>query len=807
MNKISVWNTASSSFLCENIPAPSWAEAYPLGDGRIGAMVYGDAKCAQVSFNHDLLWRKAFPHPEYGTKNDIDAIKKLCLEGKYLDAHNLLMKTMPESGKPIYVNPFVPAFDMYVQMNFAPEDVSDYRRGLDMEHGVAFAQFTVNGIRYCQESFCAHEAGVFVMHLSASAPSALSGTVSISRMPDDECEITSEVRFGEISLSGVFEEGKRFAGALRVLHRNGKLGIAKKTYDEEPVTEPKSYGLDWGFTRDTGNNPDRGQAIRFNTCDEVWFIVSIADDRETADPAALCLETLSPISDYHRLPAIAKAHREHFSSVYNRTRLNIASSDVVMPTSERIDACCESGKCDPFLLETAFNAARYFAISSGMPKKDASLKAPINLQGIWNRDIRPLWDSDYHLDLNIEMCYWGLGAAGLKEWFQPFLEWVERLLPDGRHAANDMYGARGAAFDGCCDPWIIGSTDMLGYGFLGSTAWLGTILWFYYEYTQDKNLLARMYPTLIEIADFYESMLVSCEDGTLTFPFGASPEMRHLVDGQYIWIASAASCDLELAYELFLDLAKGAEILGNAEDQAKYASLAASLRKPGIGEDGAALEWALPHKESEPGHRHRSPFVGFCPGTSITRKSQPALTDALEKLLDKRFAAGNADSTAFSYAWDAHILARLGRGDEAYGKFYPAFNIHTLPNMMMTHTDFRGRGGAQWFGGEKLFQIDAHIGLIPALTELFCQDLDGAIRLLPALPSALPTGSLTGLTLRGGFTADIFWENGVLTKAVVTSLCGNPVRLILPEGTILESGETTFETKAGESYSLTFKNA
>ena len=760
--------TINDVVLTRSTPAQEWAEGLPLGNGRIGAMVWGSPNAEIVSLNHDLLWRRYLDHPEYGTSADIPEIRALCAEGKWREAEDVLLRTVPSTGEAIYINPFVPAFDLYLTMYQDAAAITDYTRILDMEHGVCRVSYQCGGIRYFRECFCEAGGEVFLWHLWASRPGHLTGEISLSRIPDCECTVTGGAEYGAVYCDAVFEEGVKFAAYSKIYHRGGRLTGGKKTYgiDGEAVP-PKKFGLGYVFDRNESISAERGASVCIDSCDEVWIVTAVSVDKLACDPLASCKERASDPLFYRER---YETHCTHFAAYYNRTRLTLGESAAE--------------------LQEAYNMARYIAISSGMPCADD--KAPINLQGLWNRDTRPAWESDYHLDLNIQMCYWPLAKMGLADFMEPYLSWMERLLPQARHCAADLYGAEGACYAGCCDPWTLGVTDNVGFGALGISAWLVQILWMYYEHDPHRELLDRILLLMREVDAFYQSMLVRDAGGHLITPFGSSPEMSLMLGEHRQWLSSPSMFDLTLICEFYVNFAAAASLCGDTEAENRCAELLSSLAEPVI-TDGILQEWTELHTEGEPGHRHRSPFAAFCPGTLYTRESHPAMTAAMERLLEKRLSYGNGMSTAFSYAWDAQILARLGHGDDAFAMLKRLLQIHALDNGMLTTNDDDGKnGGISWFTGTKVVQVEAQIASAAAMTELFYQDMQGIIRLLPALPEDIPDGSLTGIRGRGGVICDLAWKDGALSAASLTVPYDGICRILPPEDGLVfrcQSGE------------------
>lgn len=807
---------ARPDFLWDTVPAHDWADCYPIGNGRLGAMVKGHPQDEVISLNHDRLWRSYLKNIHYETAADIPQIRALCAEKKWKEADRLLRETVPYTGNAIYINPFVPAADLYLKMHLPSDEVDGYFRALELAHGMAVTEFENNGVRYTRNVFCSCQRGVVVVHLSASTPGMLTGEFSLSRMCDPECEVTGYASRDYVAIDGLFEEGKHFGAVARVWHRNGRITSGKKTYgtEHDPMPE-KHFGLGYVFDRNEYLDFERGASLCFDSCDEVTLLICVATDDESENPTGYCLDKTAELSTYD---AMEEAQRKAFSSVYYRMKLNLhADLREDLTTAMRLEEAKKEGKLTPFLTELTFNMARYVAISSGMPQAEGEVcKAPIHLQGLWNRDTRPAWESDYHTDLNIEMCYWPLANAGLLEWYEPFLAWVERLVPQAEKRAKELYGAQGIALCGCCDPDTLGVCDNVGFGWLTSTAWLMQILWIYYEHQPQKELLMRMYPLMLRSAAFLESMFVKESDGRLTFPFGSSPEMGLTIDGELQWLSSVSTIDLMLTRDLFLHIIKASEILGDGENAAKYRALVASLRDIPVDKTGSVTEWVEEHVEAEPGHRHRSPWVSFCPGTSVNLTDTPEMVRGLTLLLERRLGSGSDKSTSFSFAWDSQLLARLGQGDRAFDMLRRIMPFY-LGNMMIATNDYEGKGyGMPWFPGHKVMQVDAQLCLISSIVELIYQDCEGVIAPLAALPKDLPTGSISGIVGRGGFVTDLAWQDGSLQSMRILSRFGQMCRVRLPEGVRLVSDEIppmqwedertlSFATRAGEAYILVYE--
>lgn len=778
------------------LPAANWAESYPLGNGRIGAMVRGNTADEIISFNHDLLWRGCYEGPYYRTARDIERIKALCADGNYYEADRVIRETLPaQTG--VYINPFVPFCDMYVTLLAGGGKTSDYIRTLRLCDGTALVSFESGGIVFQRECFCSLKYGVFAMKISAAKPVSLSGMISISRIKDAECSVEGRTDGKSLILNGQFDEGRSFSAAVRIINRGGRALAGRKAYSEEsgdiPLSE-RRFGLGYVFDRDEYPGAEKGPSLIFDSCDEVIVFAALSTDHESDDPESFSLGLLESLPGYENM---LEEHKRHFASVFGRTCLELSPETESVCLRDKISRLRKGTAPDAELIEACYNISRYLAISSGMPQPEGrTKKTPINLQGLWCRDTRPAWESDYHLDLNIQMCCWPLASAGLAEWYDPYISWLERLMPAAKRCAKGMYGCGGAAYNGCCDPWILGGTDNVGFGFIGAGPWLAQILWIAYEYSPSKELLGRIYRVMEPIAEFCRNMLISNEYGQLTYPFGSSPEMALKTDDGNVWIASASVCDLTLTKELFLHMSEAVRILGI--DPGFDYSAAADKIQPVMTGNGIG-EWTKPHAEAEPGHRHRSPFICFCPGNSITPERSPEIVSALRRLLDRRLESGNSMSTAFSYAWDAQILARFADGEKAMEKLGDLFRIHLLPNGMLTTNDSEGIGGIGWFKGVRVIQADASIEVISSVTEMICQDHNGYIDPLPALPENISQGKMTGLRCRGGFTADLEWLDRKLTYLKIHSALGGEISVRLQDGI------HHIKTEAGNNYILITK--
>jgi alpha-L-fucosidase 2 len=467
-----------------------------------------------------------------------------------------------------------------------------------------------------------------------------------------------------------------------------------------------------------------------------------------------------------------------------------------------------------------FNMGRYLSIAAGRPQPEgAAPKSPMNLQGLWNQDRRPAWDCDFHLDLNLEMCYWGQDSANLGELMSPLMDWVTRLLPQARHSAKDIHGCRGALFAATCDNKTIGNIDNIGYCFTSTAAWLAQILWTHYEYSLDELFLReRLYPFLKEIGAFYDDLLTKDSKDRLVACPSCSPEMG--VAGRDKWsvLSSTSAIDMELIREVYTHLIAGSVILNTDERfRAHWLKTLKKLPLPPISAEHGLCEWLESHEPHDAGHRHRSHLVGIVPGDRITPEDTPEYAEAVRKALTYRHKNGMGSSLSFSTVTDAMIYARLYDAQQALEQLDLTIYHNIMDNLLTALCDWRDRGDTlAWFGGHKVFQIEAGLGLSCAIAELLVHDRRGIIRLLPALPAKWAAGNIYGICTRGGFEVSVCWENNQLKSAEIFSKLGGVCRVmpfqsggmqeVLSNGQIIpaeyKDGVLAFDTEPGNRYEL-----
>ena len=812
----------SSTLIWSAKPAEDWAEGYPIGNGRIGAMVLGHPLHERVALNHDLLWRRFWSYQDHQTAGMIDEVNRTCREGRWDDAHELVLGRIPQSSYALYLNPYVPFCDLGIFPDHRGKPATDYRREIDLETGCATVTYQVEQVRYKRVYFVSWPAGLMVIHLSASIAGHLSGEICLSRLPDPDCLVTGTSRPGEVILEGRFEEGVRFATAVKVIQNGGRLTGGQAMYEEQPGSKPPRdlRGLQFIFRDRREAAGPQGVSTCYDSATEVLLLVALSTGDETADdPLEACLSRLRQADGSYA--ALLADHCLDHRSFFNRVSLHLqpdqpANEDAGISglLEDRADL---AGR--PAIYEQLFNMGRYLAFVSGRPQPPGSPpKAPINLQGIWNQDRRPAWDCDYHLDLNLQMCYWSLHLLNLGECLVPLRDWIVKMMPQARRVAGDLYGCQGLAMSAVCDYFENGNIDDLCFWWTGAAAWVAQILWQDWQYSQDRDYLAAgLLPFLEGIAQFYEDYLIPDEHGRLVPKTSASPEMNIAGRKRYSAASSASTMDLELIREVFQHVIEASVLLGkNLEQITKWQAILTKLPLPVINAQGYLQEWLEDHQPGDPGHRHRSHLIGLCPGDRINWEETPDFAAAAYQALLLRHRHGLDRSLSLTMAWDAQLMARLYRRDEAYEQLELLLSNNIMTNGLTAICDWRSTGGSlRWFGDQRIFQIEAGICVSGAIAEMIMQDRGGLIRLLPALPAAWPDGRMRGLKARGGFTVDLIWRDGQLRQAGIGSERGNACRIRLPDRQMPQvfcdgspvpvagsEGVYSFETLSGRNYQV-----
>ena len=780
-----------ATLLWHKKPAVKWENAYPVGNGRLGAMIYGGIKEEKIQLNEDTYWTGGpYSTVVKGGYKELPKIQKLIFEGKPLEAHKIFGRHL--MGYPVEQQKYQALANLHLFFNEDLE-VENYKRWLDLSEGIAGVEYTVDGITYLREVLSSHVDQTIAIRLTASKP----GMINF----DTELRGVRNSAHSNYATDYFRMDGKG----------ENELILTGKSADYMGIEGKLRYEARAQVHTNGGKVERDGTKIKVSNSNSVTILFVAAtnfiDYKNVSGNEKASVQQYLENLENKDYDTIRNSALKDYKNLFERVELDLPSTSTsYLPTDERMVSIQTDP--DPQMSSLSYQFGRYVLISSSRPGTQ-----PTNLQGIWNKDMNPSWDSKYTTNINTEMNYWPAEASNLSELTEPLFKMIEELTDQGAQVAKEHYGAKGWVFHQNTDIWRVAAPmDGPTWGtFTVGGAWLTTHLWEHYLYTQDINFLEKVYPIIKGSVDFFMDFLIEHPNGKwlVTNPSNSpenppeGPGYEYFYDevtGMYYFttITAGATMDIQILKDLFKYYGQAAKILGRDNEYAYEVLKNRERLVPSqVGKDGTLQEWMEDYGQLEEKHRHFSHMYGLFPGNVLSKTNTPEFIEPIKAVLEQRGDGG----TGFSRAWKMALWARLSDGERA-NSIYKSYLQEQCYLSLFAKCNTP-------------LQVDGTLGVTAAISEMLVQSHEDGIELLPALPKEWDSGRFKGVCTRGAFELDMMWENNTIKTVEVLSKAGKNCKIstdknpqIFADGKQIQikenNGFIEFPTEKGKIYTLEY---